>query len=273
MSMIQMDMEAYSALPHMNQSTLKKGLRSMQHLKAAIEGADRKETDALKFGQLVHTAVLEPESLSMEYAIAPKVDRRTKGGKQEWDDFVRVNFDKTVVKQEDYDRALAIRESVMEHPAAKLLLSRDRETEVTATWNHEGTDCKARLDGYIAPRGKAKPIILDLKTAMDASPDGFSRAVAKFNYHFQQAFYVDAVKAIKKRHAQFIFIAVEKEPPYAVGVYTLGGDAEEVGRKMYKDVLTRWRDVVQSNHAAGYGDSIQEIELPNWAVPEPDLVL
>ena len=168
---------------------------------------------------------------------------------------------------------MAIRESVMEHPAAKLLLSRERETEVTATWNHEGTDCKARLDGYIAPRGKAKPIILDLKTAMDASPDGFSRAVAKFNYHFQQAFYVDAVKAIKKRHAQFIFIAVEKEPPYAVGVYTLGGDAEEVGRKMYKDVLTRWRDVVQSNHAAGYGDSIQEIELPNWAVPEPDLVL
>ena len=101
MSMIQMDMEAYSALPHMNQSTLKKGLRSMQHLKAAIEGADRKETDALKFGQLVHTAVLEPESLSMEYEVAPNVDLRTKGGKLEWDDYVRVNFDKTVVKQED----------------------------------------------------------------------------------------------------------------------------------------------------------------------------
>lgn len=273
MSMIQMDMDSYAALPHMNQSTLKQGLRSMQHLKAAIEGENRKETDALRFGQLVHTAILEPESLSMEYAIAPSVDRRTKAGKQEWEDFTRVHFDKVIVKQEDYDRALAMRESVMQHPAAKALLSRDRMTEVTATWNNEGTDCKARLDGYIPPRGKAKPIILDLKTAMDASPDGFARAVAKFNYHLQQAFYVDAVKAVKKRHAQFVFIAVEKEAPYAVGVYTLAGDAEEVGRKMYKDVLTRWRDSVQSNHAVGYGDSIQEIELPGWAVSSSDLIL
>jgi len=273
MSMIQMDMDSYAALPHMNQSTLKQGLRSMQHLKSAIEGDNRKETDALRFGQLVHTAILEPESLSMEYAIAPSVDRRTKAGKQEWEDFTRVHSDKVVVKREDYDKAIAMRESVMQHPAAKALLNRKRMTEVTATWNHDGIDCKARLDGYIGPKGKAKPIILDLKTAMDASTDGFSRAVAKFNYHLQQAFYVDAVKAIKKRHAQFIFIAVEKEPPYAVGVYTLNDEAEEVGRKMYEDVLTRWRDSVQSNYAVGYGDSIQEIELPGWAVSTSELIL
>lgn len=273
MSMISMDMGTYAALPHMNQSSLKKGLRSMQHLKASIEGVDRKETDAMKFGTLVHTAVLEPDSLTLEYAIAPKVDRRTKGGKQEWEDFNLVHGDKIVVKQEDYDRAMAMREAVMSHPAAKALIEKISMTEVTATWDHEGTACKARLDGYIAPRGKAKPVIVDLKTAMDASPEGFARAVAKFNYHFQQAFYVDAVKAVKKRHANFIFIAVEKEPPYAVGVYTLADGAEEVGRKMYMEVLTKWKDSVQSNTAAGYGDSIQEINLPDWAVPNPDLIL
>ena len=104
MALQHLDEQDYRALPHLNQSILKHGLRSMLHMKNAME-APSKTTDALIFGQLVHTLVLEPHVYAEQFAVAPEVDRRTKAGKQEWEDFLAVNHDRTPIKKADYDRA------------------------------------------------------------------------------------------------------------------------------------------------------------------------
>lgn len=277
MGLLNIDMDQYAALPHMNQSTLKYGLKSLRHLTAARNGEMiRKETDALAFGSLVHSVVLEEELISELYAVAPKVDRRTKGGKQEWEDFQRVNADKTVVKQEDFDAAVAMRNSVRSHPAAAALFKRPNQViEGTAIWNDEesGIDCKARLDCYIPAKARSAPTIVDLKTTIDASPEGFAKSVAKWGYHLQQAFYLDGLAQVENRHAKFIFIAVEKTPPYAVGVYIIDDEAEETGRKLYKSIIKRYADTRNDDRIPAYSDAVQTLSLPEWASQSPSLII
>ena len=74
-------------------------------------------------------------------------------------------------------------------------------------------------------------LIVDLKTTMDASPDAFARTAANFNYPLQAAYYVDGLQAagIASPDAvtSFVFLVVEKTPPYGVAVYTLPEDAIE----------------------------------------------
>jgi hypothetical protein len=277
MGLVNIDMDQYAELPHMNQSTLKNGLKSMRHLTAAVNGEiERKETDALAFGSLVHSVVLEEELLTELYAVAPKVDRRTKGGKQEWEDFQKVNSDKTIVKQEDFQAAVAMREAVRSHPAAAALLKRPNQViEGTAIWHDEdsGIDCKARLDCYIPAKGRSAPTVVDLKTTVDASPEGFAKSVAKWGYHVQQAFYLDGLAQVENRHAKFIFVAVEKVPPYAVGVYMIDDEAEETGRKLYKSILKRFADIRHDDRIPAYSDAVQTLSLPEWASQSPSLII
>ena len=51
--------------------------------------AEKQEsTPAMNIGSAFHTMLLEPAKFQMEFAVAPKVDRRTKQGKEDWEIFV-----------------------------------------------------------------------------------------------------------------------------------------------------------------------------------------
>jgi len=265
----------YRALDRMNQSSIKHGLRSMEHMRHAMQNPSP-STPALEFGSLVHTAVLEPDMLNVAYAVAPNVDRRTKGGKQEWADFLECNSDKIVVKEDDMIKARDISASVRKHTlATKWLSNKKGMVEHVCVWDDDdtGVDCKAKIDLYIPPARNGAPVVVDLKTTNDASPTGFAKSVAKFHYHLQAAFYLDGVAKSNKRHAKFVFIAVEKEAPYSVGVYMLDQDAIEAGRKLYKNVLSDWTKAVQSDKFVGYGELLETLSLPTWALPDSDIII
>ena len=84
MALQHLDEQDYRALPHLNQSILKHGLRSMLHMKNAME-APSKTTDALIFGQLVHTLVLNPmcmpSSLLLPQRLIAELKQASRSGK------------------------------------------------------------------------------------------------------------------------------------------------------------------------------------------------
>lgn len=181
--------------------------------------------------------------------------------KAEW---LTNNGHRKVLDLETWDQVHAMRDAIMLHPAASALLKSDGVAEASAYWTDEATGelCRFRPDFW-----RADGVIADLKTTDDASPEGFAKSVYNWRYHVQAAYYTDGAQVVTQQQPKaFLFIAVEKKPPYAVGVYVLDNTSVEIGRAEYKADLARYAECKRTGQWAGYGDKIQQIELPGYAL-------
>ena len=180
--------------------------------------------------------------------------------KAEWE---KVNEHRTILNPEQWKTIHAMRDALMAHPAANALLTGiPGKAEKSVYWIDATTGvlCRCRPDWW-----RDDNLIVDLKTTEDASPEGFARSIAKFRYDVQDAFYTDGVQqATGNRPKAFVFIAVEKKPPYGVGVYVLDSETKDLGRAQYQHDLRVYSECVRSGEWPGYGDKIQTISLPAW---------
>jgi len=227
-------------------------------------------TAAMAIGSAVHTHVLELDQWDAQYVVAPAgIDRRTKVGKAEWDVFQTAIGTRTVISREDADLVMRIGRSVLSHPAAAYLLGLPGKAETTHMWTDAGTglECKCRPD-WLLDDGS---MIVDLKTTEDASPRGFQKSIGQWRYHVQAAWYLNGMEqATGNRPEQFVFIAVEKKPPYACAVYVADLQMIDIGwnaacQDLYKLLLCKTAD-----SWPGYSDGIEQISLPPWMRPKAD---
>lgn len=218
-------------------------------------------TPALLLGAAVHTAVLQPDLFRQLYARAPEADRRTKAGREAWEAVEAEHPEATILRPEEYDLCIAIRDSVYAHPAARKLLR--GQTEVSAVWRDpwHGVLCKGRFD--VIPDGLG--VIADMKTARDASPGAFSRTVYANGLYIQGAMYLMGGRALGLDVDLFAIVAVEKEPPYAVAVYNVRGEALAAGEEELGRLLETWARCMETGNWPGYPDKAVDITLPPWA--------
>jgi hypothetical protein len=244
----------YHADPAVSASHLHQVARSGQHYWARYVDPNRqpvRPTAAMTFGSLTHCATLEPDELLRRYGIAP--DRRTKVGKETAAEMQANGIEP--VSAADMEAALAMADAVRRHPyAAELLSAGKPETSIWWDDPETGLRCKCRPDWINGS------LCVDLKTTTDASPKGFAKSVASFRYHVQDAHYLAC-----GLFDQFIFIAVEKEAPFAVGVYSLDADALAEGQRLRDRDLQRIANCRAMAAWPGYGDELQTISLPGWA--------
>jgi len=210
-----------------------------------------KESPALIEGRLQHTLFLEIDKFDDEFVIEPNVDRRTKAGKEEYEDFKASIGDRSPVKQDMYDVCMERRKIVEEYVP--------RETdkvELTLCFHWHNHPFKARMDWYDGQN------VWDLKTARDASPRGFKSAINNFNYHMQAALYLDAAKALGLQADQFMFLAQEKAHPYPFAVYTLSEEAIDYGIARNEQALKTIIDCKDRDDYKPFNVSgIQTVEL------------
>jgi hypothetical protein len=253
----------YHAIDALSASGAKHLLRSAAHYLAQKE-KPMEPTAAMRLGTAVHTMILEPEKADTEIARAPKVDKRTKVGKETLELFERENAGKLILDADVYDKAAAIADAVYKHPQARELL-KDGQSEVSMLWQaHGGIPCKARFDYY---KGDG---IIDIKTTQDASPDGFARNIAGFKYHMQAAHYLQGYREVTGWDADhFTFIAVESEPPYAIGIYRLDEASLHTGRMLMEKAAAAFRQANEPSVWHGYSPDIQTISVPSWALLDP----
>lgn len=221
-------------------------------------------TPAMVLGSALHARVLEPHLFDDEYIVAPEgIDRRTKEGKLLWADFEAQAEGRTVLKAEDAAHIEAMAAAVHRHPAARTILRIPGQCEQSYFWidPETGEECKCRPDWHSDDRR----LIADVKTTEDASPAGFGRSVIKYRYNVQAAFYQQGLGA-----EQFVFIAVEKKPPYAVAVYATPQSAIDRGLRDAMEDLRRIATCRAANVWPAYGDEIQGLRLPSWFTDESD---
>jgi hypothetical protein len=257
-------------------SRLTKLLRSPAHLKAYLDEPDD-DTNALTMGRAAHSAILEPDDFVKRYGRSSGVDRRTKAGKQEWDDLLTEFGVGYVLKPDDYDAALKMRDSVFSHASASKLLKGAGDVEFSVVWDarYEDDDtgavqrCKARLDKFST--AIAGGVIIDLKTTRDASPREFERSIFSHGYHRQGFLYLDAARAAGLDASHYVIVAVEKEPPYAVAVYRITEGAIEAGGEQVRGLLRTYAMCETLGEWPCYGDDVKDIAIPAWGWSQLDV--
>jgi exodeoxyribonuclease VIII len=211
-------------------------------------------------GQALHCLVLTPTQFNNEFSVLPALNRRTREGKALYDQIVSQG--KPVVSAATFGRLEAMGGSILNHPTSILL--KDGVEESSYIWKDPDTDllCKCRPD-YLR-----STVIVDIKTCQDASYDSFQRDIIDHRYHVQGAYFIDGVSATlnDKIKRDFVLIAVEKSPPFAVAAYKLDGEALEIGRDEYKRDLQKYKThVTHPELWQGYSSGVMEMDRPNWA--------
>ena len=256
----------YLAAPGISSSSVRQYIRSPSHYRHYLETGGEPPTPAQLVGTLIHCAVLEPGSWHARYVIAPAVDRRTKDGKQAWATFAAANKNREIVSADQHETAWTIADRLSEMPEFRRLkfsgINSAVEASAFAIDPESGLQTKARADFV-----RADGVLMDLKSAADASPHGFASACARYGYHIQAAFYLDTFNADPAdgpQYDRFCFVAVEKAAPYAAGVYWLDEASIELGRQQYRKALLEIAQHQRNDTwPVGYGE--QEISLPAWA--------
>jgi hypothetical protein len=230
----------------------------------------REDTDTLRVGRAAHTAILEPDRFLLEYTVwrnhSDGKTRKRQGAA--WDEFKAANRDKTILTESQYGDALAMRDAVRAHAAARRLLDERGKCELTIHWTHArtGMPCVSRLD-YLCSA------IVDLKTTRNTAPAKFAADCARFGYDLQAGFYGDAAAVAGLGALPFKFLAVQKVPPYDVAVFNVPEDVMTVGRAKYEDAIDKVIACRESKSWPGASPDEEELRLPAWATPEEELQL
>lgn len=273
-----MNVNEYRALDRMNASSLKYMNLSPLHFLENKKNP-QKETQAMRLGTMVHTAILEPDLFVSNYIVQPSDLKKPTAAQlnakkpsedsirqiEAWQAFENESNGRTIIDFDEYETAMAMHNSVRENQLASKVLSKGKSEE-TLLFNFQGIDCKARLDWFCGDR----QIIVDLKTTEAKTSKEFCDSIfsPKYLYVMQAAFYHDAILEITGSEPDFVFISVEKTPPYSVGVYQLSKEVIEHGRNIYKTLLEKYIMCKESNDWSSNNEIINYVELPQYLRPK-----
>ena len=260
---LNMPNEDYHAGPGISKS----GLWTIsQKSPAHYKFGERKPNKVFDMGEACHHAILHPEEFETRVIRGPD-DRR--GNK--WKDIVEActvegsdMFGKLLLTSGDYDTALAIRDTVHADPWINGIICGGKPMiEASGYFVDPATGelCRVRPDLYREDIG----IHLDAKSSQSAHPDAFARAVVNYGYHAQEAFYSDGWQALGKPVNGFVFLAFEKEPPYAFAIYELPPSIVDEGRALMRSALDTYADCKKRDQWPSYGEGVQELSFKRWA--------
>jgi hypothetical protein len=263
-----MPAEKYHATMALSAGALKQLKQSPAHLYGKQLDPDRPMGDdkpeQFRFGSLAHTLLLEPGKFADEYLVKPAgIDERTKEGKA----WAAENAGRDIVTQQDYDTAMRMAQRMSELPDVARLLGGEGGNEVSIFWidPEYGFLCKCRPD-RLALR-EVGAVVFDYKTCQDASPGGFSRACANYDYHLQADWYTRGVRQAFGDVLGFVFGAIEKEYPHACATYMLDDVAMQLAAAKNDELRKVYAECLRTNQWPSYSDgTLQTISLPKWAL-------
>ena len=226
-------------------------------------------TPALAFGQLLHAMALQPELVSRDFAVAPNVDRRTKQGKADYAAFLEAVGDKTIVDLEMVKLAAEMCDALKENNFVQKLFAGEKEKPFFWVDEMTGEECKCRAD-VITKLGE-KRVIVDLKSAENGDTESFMRAAIKYGYDLQAAMYSEGVKQSTGEDHIFVFVVIEKKPPYAINILRADEMFLRRGYDLFRELIGTYHYCKTNDDWFGYmgqENMVNSLGLPRWLAKE-----
>lgn len=211
-------------------------------------------------GAALHCLVLTPDQFTKDFSVLPALNRRTREGKALYQQILSQG--KPIISANTFAKLEAMGGAILNHPTSVLL--KEGVAENSYLWQDKDTGlmCKCRPD-YLR-----RLVVVDIKTCQDASYEAFQRSILDHRYHVQGAYFLDGVASALQDGVKrdFILIAVENTPPFAVAAYKLDDGLLELGREIYKKDLQKYK--IHTEHPElwqGYSAEVMDMTAPNWA--------
>lgn len=260
--------QEYRQHPAISRSELFKISESPEKFKYYKEHPEE-PTPALLFGQLFHAMALQPETVWEQFAVYPNVDRRTKAGKEAFAEFVEESENKTVVTVDMVEQAMAMCEALKQSKFANKLLKGEKEKPFFWVDEMTGEECKCRADCLTEVDDNL--IVVDLKSADSAETEAFMKSAIKYGYDFQSAMYSEGVKINTGRNPLFVFIVIEKKPPYAINILQADKLLIRRGYDIFRELIGIYADCKKTDNWYGYlgkFNQINNLSLPAYLAKE-----
>ena len=272
--------DEYCQWDAINHSKLVRIDKSPLHAKTPV---DLSESKAIRFGHLVHSGRLEPDSVYARYVVMPQYElmpeNKTDKGEPSTSTatkFVKTSrkafydvaqqMNKVVVTTEEFMQMQATLEVILQcERSAECFTGGDAELSIVWEDKSTGLRCKARID-YKRPDR-----LTDLKTSRDDGqfplPQSFEWSLWTYSYYSQAAWYQAGWKALTGEKLPFWFVVVANSHPIQCVAAPVGEVSLEVGRKKNAERLQLWAECELANNWPGY-ESPELFELPEKYLAE-----
>lgn len=282
--LVEMTNDQYHSSPGISKSHLDcVAGQSLRHYWAKYIDPERErdsQTPAMKVGQAVHTAILEPHLMDEHIVKGLPHDRRSNANKDAWAAFEKEHAHQIIITADQYEAVRKMRDVVHAHPVAAGLFAGgraeqtyfarsevpDEDEDAGVLIDHQTGEVieqviKCRCD-YVHDGGS---LIVDLKKTTDASPIGFGKSAANYRYDVQAAWYFHVwEKCFGWIPDIWAFVAVEESWPHAVGVYFVNRRDLETAHNAAMSDFRRIVKARQSDNWPDYGASPEALKLPAW---------
>lgn len=235
--------------------------------------ANRKTSRAYDVGHAVHGKVLGVGEQIVYYPdehLTPSGNVSTKAATVGWE-AEQYAAGLVPVSPNEADRVDQMAEAVLSHPTARTFLEVAVHREVSVFAEIDGVPVRARFDA-LSDETRNGIYAVDLKTAEDATPDGFTKSVKNWGYDVQEGHYEVVYTAATGKHIdRFLFPVVEKKPPFEVAVHELPEMWVAMGRRKAEEARRIYAECMASGVWPGYATDVQILEPPAWAVIEYEM--
>ncbi len=236
-----------------------------------------KDSAAFAMGHAVHCLALEPDEFEERFVSFPKVDRRTKEGKEFAARFEAENKGKIILDPQEFQDAMACVQALNNHPEFATIMAQPRRVEVPFEFDLFGHRFKAKPDCIV----DSMRLILDIKTTDDASPHRWQWSAVDYGYHRQAFIYQGAIELshankepVRESH-RFIFAVVEKPKPSTRGIpptvalYELDAETMRMGAEDTFALVREYeRRLEENDWQQPYSSGIVPLRLPKRRVYE-----
>ena len=212
---------------------------------------------AMVLGSAIHTALLEPAEFGFRYVEAPKVDRRTKQGKADWEAFQATLEGRDALKPEDMETVRAVQSSaqpVVEPFLGGATIEASVRVETEYGWLQCRPDCWT-----------AEGPVMDIKTIRDMA--SLQQQFFSFGYHIQDSFYRIVLEYESgKDPGPIQFVFVETSPPYQVARIQVDEETAVLTKHYVFSLLEKFWECSRTEEFPGRYNpfSITEIAAPTW---------